>query len=186
MTDQQQNLFETQPEPWQLDDLEDLLVARVVLSEAPYGPYDYRIPPELESAIRPGMRLVIPLGRSNRSLRGYCTEVFNVAHRTGPPIDVRRLKPVTRVIDRAPIIDPTLLSLADWISRYYICPMGTVIETIIPPGVRDGAGTREVVFLTLANELQGRLDELKTTPQQRAVLELLQTGGADWTARELA
>ncbi len=186
MTDQQQNLFETQPEPWQLDDQDDLLVARVVLPEAPYGPYDYRIPPQLDGLIQTGMRLMVPLGRSNRAVQGYCTEVFNLAHRPAGTVDARRLKSVQRVIDAVPIISQTLLELADWISRYYVCPVGSVIETIVPPGVRDGAGTREVVFLTLASELHGRLKELDATPKQRAILELLASGGADWTPRELA
>ena len=45
----QQNLFETEPAPWEADEAEDRTFATVVLSEAPYGPYDYLIPEGLRA-----------------------------------------------------------------------------------------------------------------------------------------
>ncbi len=184
--DQQQNLFETQPEPWLLDDQDDWLVARVVFPEAPFGPYDYSIPDTLESRVKPGIRVSVPLGRSNRAVQAYCVEVLNAAQDAAPAIARQKLKPLTKAIDERPLLDGPLLDLAKWISDYYVCPLGTVIETLVPPGVREGAGTREVMFLSLAPELVGHLDQLKTTPKQRAILDALQAGGSDWTLRELA
>ena len=183
---EQQNLFETQPQPWQLDDQDDWLAARVVFAEAPFGPYDYSIPLQLEDQIRPGVRVSVPLGRGNRMVRGYCVDVVNARHPEAASVNVARLKPITRVIDERPIIDVELLDLARWISDYYLCPLGSVIETVIPPGIRDQSGTREVLFLSLASELRGRIEELKTTPRQRSILEILEQGGSDWTIRELA
>lgn len=184
--DQQQSLFETQPEPWQLDDQDDWLAARIVFSDAPFGPYDYSIPSEFEAHVKPGVRVTVPLGRSNRKMTGYCIDVINAAHPLGPTVNPKRLKPITKVIDQRPLLDDGLLKLARWISDYYICPLGSVIETVVPPGVRDGSGTREVLFLSLAPELNGKLEELKTTPKQKAILEALAHGGNDWTPRELA
>ncbi len=184
--DKQQSLFETQPEPWQLDDQDDWLAARVAFSDAPYGPYDYSIPAELESQVVPGIRVEVPLGRSNRSMKGYCTAIINATHPDADSVNPKRLKPIRQVIDQFPLLDASLLRLAQWISEYYLCPLGSVIETIVPPGVRDGSGTREVMFLTLAPELAGKLEDLKKTPKQQAILEALETGGNDWTPRELA
>ena len=181
-----QKLFETQPPAWDIDDQDDWLAARVVFSEAPFGPFDYRIPVELEPGIRVGMRVTVPLGKSNRAIQGYCIDVINSSHELSETVEPSRLKPILNAVDLKPIIDASLLKLAVWISEYYLCPLGTVIETIVPTGVRDGSGTREVMFLSLADELQGQIDELKTTPKQRAILELLEKGGSDWTARELA
>ena len=184
--DKQQNLFETAPEPWQLDDQDDWLAARVAFAEAPFGPYDYSIPAEFEQQIQPGIRVSVPLGRSNRAVKGYCIDILNASHNDAASVNPQRLKPLYKPLDPKPIVNPPLLKLAKWISEYYVCPLGTVIETVIPPGVRDGAGTREVMFLSLADELVGRLDELKATPKQRAILDALSGGGTDWTARELA
>ena len=186
MMDKQQNLFETTPEPWQLDDQDDWLAARVAFAEAPFGPYDYSIPTEIEQQIQPGIRVSVPLGRSNRAVKGYCIDVLNASHTDAASVNPQRLKPLFKALDAKPIVNRSLLQVAKWISEYYVCPLGTVIETVIPPGVRDGAGTREVMFLSLASDLVGRLDELKTTPKQRAILDTLCSGGSDWTARELA
>ena len=159
---EQQNLFETEPQPWQLDDQDDWLAARVAFAEAPYGPYDYSIPTQLEPNIRPGVRVNVPLGRGNRSVRGYCIDVLSAKHPDAASVNVARLKPILETVDQTPIIDSELLELASWISDYYLCPLGSVVETVIPPGIRDQAGTREVIFLALASELYGHLDELKT------------------------
>jgi primosomal protein N' (replication factor Y) len=184
--EEQRNLFDTQPEPWQLDDQIDRLVARVVFAEAPFGPYDYLIPQELEDRIETGLRVAIPFGRSNRTLQGYCIEIIHAGHPDRQAVSARQLKPVLRIIDPAPIITSDLLRLAVSISDYYVCPLGTVIEAMIPAGVREDAGKRNVLFLSLATELRGRLDELKLTVVQRRILDTLAQGGDDWTPRELA
>ncbi|MEM9410939.1 MAG: primosomal protein N' [Planctomycetota bacterium] len=186
MSDQQQNLFETEPAPWQIDDQDDWIAARVVFSSAPFGPYDYSIPAELQNQIEVGSRVAVPLGRSNRAMEGYCIDVLTPGHPHANSVNPRRLKPVSKSLDQKPIIDRSLLKLASWISEYYVCPLGSVIDTVVPPAVRDGSGTREVLFLSLAEKLSGKLAELKATPKQRAILELLEKGGYDWTPRELA
>lgn len=167
--------------------MDDWLAARVVFSEAPYGPYDYEIPGPLESLVRPGIRVKVPLGRGNRAMTGYCTEVIGPGHAEASSVNPRRLKPITRAIDLQPILNQRLLDLAKWISEYYLCPLGTVIETIVPPGVRDKSGTREMLFLALADGIAEKLlrGELKLTPKQESIVSQLAKGG-DWTPRELA
>ncbi len=61
--DQQPELFETSPPPWELTNAEDIAMASVVFSDAPYGPYDYRIPDALRPLLAPGMRVKVPLGK---------------------------------------------------------------------------------------------------------------------------
>ena len=183
---EQQNLFETEPQPWQLDDLDDWLAARVVFAEAPYGPYDYSIPLHFENRVRPGIRVEVPLGKGNRPVQGYCVAVLTANHPDAETVNVSRLKPISDVVDEQPVISEELLDLASWIGEYYVCPLGSVVETVVPPGIRDRSGTREVIFLSLAAELCGRLDELKLTPKQKMILEALDQGGTDWTIRELA
>ncbi len=161
MTDQQQHLFNTDPPPWTLDDQDDWLAARVVFAESPHGPYDYQIPTEFEEAIVPGVRVEVPLGRGNRKVQGYCISVIAAGHDLASSVEPSRLKPVSRVLDRQPIISQRLLDLAQWISDYYLCPLGNVIETVVPTGVRSGSGTREVMFLRLADSVPKDLDTIK-------------------------
>ncbi len=41
---EQQDLFDKQPPPWELDDQRERCVGAVVFSEMPFGPYDYEVP----------------------------------------------------------------------------------------------------------------------------------------------
>ena len=76
----QQSLFNVEPPPWQLDDQDDWLAARIVFPSAPHGPYDYSIPFELEKSVQPGVRVEVNLGRGNRIMIGYCVEIIGPCH----------------------------------------------------------------------------------------------------------
>ena len=182
----QQSLFNTQPQPWQLDDQDDWLVARIVFSGAPYGPYDYSIPANLETAVKPGVRIEVPLGRGNRKMTGYCIDVIGAFHELASTVNRSRLKPIDAVVDAAPLITGSLLGLAHWISDYYVCPLGQVIDTIIPPGVRNQSGTREMLFLSLADGIAEKLETMKLSELQRNILGTIRSSVQDWTPRELA
>ena len=50
-----------------------MLTAKLALSAATFAidrPYTYRVPPELEERLQPGMRVLAPFGRGNRSTEG--------------------------------------------------------------------------------------------------------------------
>ena len=70
----QGELFETAPPPWELAVEDDVAIACVVFSEAPDGPYDYRIPDALREQLQAGMRVRVPLGRRRKLITGWCTE----------------------------------------------------------------------------------------------------------------
>ena len=120
------------------------------MSGGPEGEFDYLAPAEMVGSVRPerrlepGRRVRVPLGRGNRSVVGYC-----VALETKPTAG-RKLKSVATVLDRQPLISPSLLRLAEWMSDYYLCPLGQALEAIVPAGVRHDVGTREVTFLAAA------------------------------------
>ena len=86
MTDQQHDLFDTQPASWEVDDESEMLLATVVFATAPLGEFDYRVPDALRDGVQPGCRLQVPLGRSNRKVVGYCVNV----HSEKPAPDVSR------------------------------------------------------------------------------------------------
>lgn len=179
------SLFDLQPEPWELDSLGDWTAARVVFAEPPFGPLDYSIPAGLQSRLVAGCRVRVPLGRGGRKLTGYCTAVIGPSHSLAATVHPARLKPVEALLDEEPLIAPVLLPLAEWIAEHYLCPLGTVIETVVPAGVRGTAGQRAMTLLTLADlpagQETGRLTEL-----QRRVIEVLGQSAAALTAGELA
>ena len=185
MAKAQNSLFDTAPQPWELDDQDDWLAARIVFAERPYGPYDYSIPAELEPAVKRGVRIEVPLGRGNRKMTGYCIEVIGPFHELAGSVNPGKLKPIQRVVDAAPLISTALLELANWISQYYVCELGIVIETIIPTGVRNDAGTREMLFIRVADDVVNNFDAHRLTPLQKTILQTLDGSRQDWTPREL-
>lgn len=165
MVDQQANLFDTDPAPWELDSVADRALATIVFPEAPRGEFDYLIPTDMLPNLQPGARVRVPLGRGNRRVLGYCIAVGNKSQTTS------RLKEVAEVIDCPPLISPEILGLANWMADYYVCDPGPAIEAVVPAGVRGQAGTRNTVFVALHPNVASRLASLNLPTKQAAVLK---------------
>src|SRR5690606_15414361 len=76
-------------------------------------------------------------------------------------------------LDREPLLSPSMLDLTKWISDYYLCSWGQVLDSVIPAGVRKQAGTREILTFKLNPEVD--LSSLKLTAKQKAIIEALQS-----------
>jgi primosomal protein N' (replication factor Y) len=175
----QGELFETQPPPWELAAEDDVAIASVVFSEAPHGPYDYKIPDALRGDLQPGMRVLVPLGRRRRPLGGWCieTKLGSATHRT--------LREVAEVLDDVPLCDPPLVRLVMWMSHYYQAPAGLVFDTLIPSSVRANAGTRERTYFTPAAAADNE-ELLNSLPKkQQSTLRFLIAAGRPMTAAQL-
>jgi len=172
MSTQQPELFATDLPPWELDARSECRAARVVFAEAPHGPLDYRIPDQLLNEVQVGVRLKVPLGRSNREMTGYCIAVETI--KASPD----SLKPVAEVLDAEPLCTPRLLELFQWMSRYYIAPLGQVFEAAIPAGVRAAAGSRQriVLYPTALASDDARIAALPSK-QQAVLRQLIMAGG---------
>jgi len=186
MPSQQQSLFDTQPAPWELDDASERLVATVVLPGRLLGEFDYLVPESLvaakkpEDAVLPGKRLRVPFGRGNRGVVGYCVSLGN------KPTGGRKLKPVWDVLDPQPLLSPAMLRLTAWMADYYLCPWAQVLEAVVPAGVREHAGTRDVTLLSVPTAVSARLTQLDLPPKQAAALRVLAASPRPLTARQLA
>jgi primosomal protein N' (replication factor Y) len=69
---------------------------------------------------------------------------------------------------------------------YYLCPWGQVLDAVVPAGVRQRAGTRDVTLLSVPPEVAQRISELKLPSKQAAVLRLLATSPRPLSIRQLA
>jgi primosomal protein N' (replication factor Y) len=169
---EQQSLFELEPAPWDEDDARDELVATLVFATGPESSYDYRVPERLRGQVSPGQRVRAPLGRANRLMTGYCVRLATRA------AGRRRLKELHALADTEAIVAPELVRLTEWMSEYYMCPWGQVLEAVIPAGVRGYAGMRRTQMVRLPNHVAARLTQLKLTATQRRIVTYL-AGRAD-------
>jgi primosomal protein N' (replication factor Y) len=110
-----------------------VLLARVALP-VPLGQvFTYVVTPELAAGVRRGARVLCELGK--RKVLGV---VLDVADRE-PEIAIERLKPVRAVVDAEPVLPEELLGFLQEIARYYVAPVGEVMELALPAVERSAA-----------------------------------------------
>ncbi|HEY4235285.1 MAG TPA: primosomal protein N' [Lacipirellulaceae bacterium] len=191
MPRQQQTLFDPEPAPWELDDAAQQLVATVVLAGGPVGEFDYLVPEAFVTAggdspspsgrqFQAGSRVRVPLGRGNRSVIGYCVAIGYKS------AGGRKLKTITQVLDRQPLVSPAILRLTQWMADYYLCPWGQVLEAVVPAGVRQQAGTRDVTLLSVSADVAAKITQLKLSAKQMEVLRTLAASPRPLTAQQVA
>ena len=92
--------------------------------------YTYGVPEELRARALLGMRVLAPLGHSQRS--GYI-----VAENPTPPAGVK-LRDILALPDEKPMVTPPLMRLAHFVSEYYFCDLGQALKCFLPSPVRHG------------------------------------------------
>ncbi len=123
--------------------------------------FSYHVPPELQPAIRKGMRVTVPFGR--RSLTGVVVE-------TSMTSQIPNLKSVADVLDAEPIISEELLQLTKWMADYYFAPLGESLRSVLVPGALKM--TKRYVKLSEGN-IHLILSELFSAPRQAAIIREL-------------
>src|SRR4051812_14596134 len=129
MHSEQQDLFDKQPAPWEVDAAQTQTVATVVFPTGPEKPFDYRVPEGLSGQVEAGRRVRVPFGRGGgRLVVGYCVKCETREQH-------RPLKDVAEVIDSRPLLSPAMIRLTEWMAGHYLCPWATVLEAVLPAGV---------------------------------------------------
>lgn len=92
------------------------------------GVFTYALPPDLAGRVEPGMRLLVPLGKSKRYIA-----VATRVHADKPDFDC---KPVAALLDLHPSLLPQQLRLWQWIADYYMATPGDVYNAALPAGMK--------------------------------------------------
>ena len=106
-------------------------VARIAVSAANYQidrPYSYLVPDELQSAVLPGVRVLVPFSRSNRKTEGI---VLAISRST----DCEKLKCIFSVLDTQPVLSPELLKLTIWMRERWFCTVYDAVKAMLPAGL---------------------------------------------------
>lgn len=157
-----------QPPPGELRERAHGPFAGVAMEQGIDRVLDYSIPKRLVEQLRIGQRVRVPLGRGNKVTRGYVVSIH-------PTSDYPKIKPLTDLEDDRVLVAPKLMTLARWMSRYYVTPLGMVLESVIPSAVkkRVGMAYAKLVYATLPpNQLQSTFEKT-TAPKRRAILARL-------------
>jgi primosomal protein N' (replication factor Y) len=166
----QQQLFGVEPPVWEQADRDDVLCAQVVFNRPLEQSFDYLIPDSFRGRLEAGQRVRAPFGRGDHLAVGYCVGVGRPRHADG-------LKTLHSLIDERPLLSPHMLELTRWIAGRYLCAWGQVLDTVVPAGVKNRAGTREVLLVSLNAEELAKQSRAKIPPKQAAVLKVLEAAG---------
>lgn len=124
--------------------------------------FTYMIPDELIHEALIGCRVLAPFGKRN---------ITGLVRGTTSSPDRKNLKSIIKILDVQPVITEELLKFSEWISKYYICPIGEAIFASIPKSIlieskilySVNSSTDKIP--TAKNELQNKIIELlKTRP----------------------
>lgn len=91
--------------------------------------FHYRIPDTLTPQVEEGKRIWVPF--RNRRMVGF---VVGLSDST----EVKETKDIQGVIEDAPILNKTMLSLTKWLSQYYHCSWGEAIALALPGLIKRG------------------------------------------------
>ena len=137
--------------------------------------FTYRVDGAPRNQAQPGSRVVVPI-RNKRAIG------IIVGEAQAP--DNVRTKAVLDVPDAEPAIAPPLLTLARWISEYYVVPLGIVVRSMLPAALTGAAvpvpSSKTKRIASIVRDLPTLLERERAFPRskrQREVYELLETLG---------
>ncbi|MGN6727354.1 MAG: replication restart helicase PriA [Tepidisphaeraceae bacterium] len=163
-------LFPNDAEPELVDARPTGPFAGVALEQSIDRVLDYAIPPKLVELLKVGHRVRVPLGRGNKPRFGY---VVRIADTSIYP----KVKSLLAIDDDRVLVSPKMMELARWISRYYVSPLGMVLETIVPAAVKKRIGlgySKQVRAAMPAEALQATLEASKNKKRRTILSRLLQ------------
>ena len=147
------------------------MLAKIALSAATFAidrPYSYRVPAQLENLLEPGMRVLVPFGKGNRSSEGLVLSLEQAE-------ETHRLKEIQTLLDRRPVLTPEGIQLALWMRERFFCTVYAAALTMLPTGLwyvlKEG--------YALAPGVDRETWEAKTAghPRARQVMTLLHGAG---------
>jgi primosomal protein N' (replication factor Y) (superfamily II helicase) len=112
--------------------------AQVILPFATPKPYTFHIPDELLEQVKFGIRVEVQFG-AGRDL--YAAVVIGVNDKNPG----HKTKPILQVIDSEPIISTMQLDFWQWMSGYYGCTLGEVMNAALPTNMKLSSETRVVL-----------------------------------------
>ena len=93
------------------------------------GTFTYSVPDGMEGKVVPGVRLLVPLGKSKKYIA--------MATRLHDDKPAFSCKPIEAVLDNTPSLLPQQMRLWQWIGYYYMAPLGDVYNAAMPGGLKS-------------------------------------------------
>ncbi len=120
-------LFTTQPGP-------NTAYAEVIIPLALPKNYTWQIPAHLQSAVKPGIRVEVILGK-NKKYSGIVKSISSTPPESFKP------KEILNVLENDPLVYNEQLKLWEWMAHYYMCSEGEVMQAAVPANLKLSSET---------------------------------------------
>ncbi len=110
------------------------MYAHLVLNmPAVHGRFDYAIPADLRSQIRPGSMVIVPFGRQR--VQGVVMELPD-------RLQVTETCPIEALLDAEPVLTDAQRTLLSWPETHFLYPASALLPFMLPPGLARHADSK--------------------------------------------
>ena len=135
------------------------------------GCFTYAIPQQWRDSVKTGQRVLVPFGRNKQHVG-----IIAKLHDNQP--QGYEVKDILQLMDAEPILLPSQLALWQWISTYYMSPIGEVYKAALPAGLKaeDGYHPKTETYIRLTEAFSSEaaqhiaLNMLQRAPKQLKAL----------------
>jgi len=113
----------------------ETLFVEVILPLAIAKNYTYRVPFQLNDAIAIGKRVVVQFGKSKL----YTAIIASIGNQAPEKYEAKYLMDV---LDDRPLVTEQQLQFWQWLSEYYLCNMGEVMNAALPSALKLASETK--------------------------------------------
>lgn len=113
------------------------MFVEVVLPLAIQSTYTYRIPHDLVNQVAVGKRAIVQFGKN----RIYSALIYKVSDQA--PLRYEA-KYILDILDEYPLVNAHQFQLWEWISTYYLCHLGDVMQAAMPAALKLASETKIV------------------------------------------
>ena len=115
------------------------MYAAVIVPLPIEGAFTYIVPPDMQSGVHAGSRVLVPFGE-----RHYYTGVVCSTSPVAPQGSMV-LKEIAAVLDPEPIVRHPQIRFWEWMAQYYLCTVGEVYKAALPAGLKLESETRVAI-----------------------------------------
>ncbi|MBQ8802129.1 MAG: primosomal protein N' [Tyzzerella sp.] len=127
--------------------------------------FEYRIPAELEGALKVGMEVIAPFGLGNREISGYIVDICENCE-----YEANKIKAILRPAEKRNSIEIKLIELAAWMKEHYGGTMIQALKTVLPIKKEERMKVKRYVRLLLSEkEGKEKLEEYLKKNQKARV-----------------
>lgn len=122
--------------------------------------FTYRVPYDLNGAIRVGQRVVVQFGKT-KILSGIVVSLTEEV----PNVEVKYLMDI---LDEQPVVNDVQLRFWDWVRSYYLCQLGEVMQAALPSALKLSSESK------VALNSEYVLDSMALNDYEYLIVEALQ------------